>query len=108
MERIENRFSGSSINSNQKGGFMRREDLNIFANALLDVLPDYGIPEGLLVIAAEEAGCIPGSLAIEILVVGGLLKREADGFVKPGPKWNAVLEARKRWQEQRKKEAVNG
>jgi hypothetical protein len=80
---------------------MRREDLNIFANAILDVLPPEGTPESYLCVAAEEANCIPGSVAVNLLIQLGLLRRDPGNIIKRGPKWDEVIKARKRFYESR-------
>jgi len=80
---------------------MNRQDLNIFANAVLDVLPPEGIPEGYLYVAAEQANCIPGSAAINLLIQLGLLERAEGNIIKRGPRWDDVVRVRKKFYEDR-------
>ena len=53
---------------------MTKDKLNVLANALLDVLPPEGMPEGYLALAAEQAGCHPTN-SIAMLIDLGLLER---------------------------------
>jgi len=80
---------------------MNKRDLNIFANALLDILPPEGIPEGYLCVAAEQGNCIPGSAAINLLIQLGLLDRAEGNIIKRGPRWDDVIRARKKFYESR-------
>jgi len=80
---------------------MNKQDLNVFANAILDILPPEGTPESYLCIAAEEANCIPGSAAVSLLIQLGLLSRVDGYIIKRGPKWDEVVKARKRFYAER-------
>jgi len=75
---------------------MDKEKLNVFANAVLEVLPEEGCPESYLYVAAEQAGLNPAA-ALDILVMLELLRREGQ-IIKPGPKWALALEAKKNFE----------
>lgn len=71
---------------------MTRREVNIAANAILDVLPDEGAPEGHIVAAVEAGGIERARDTVALLVSVGLLAREPGPRLVPGPKW-AVAKA---------------